>query len=374
MSVKGMKLYHFFMILAFIHVTDFTSVVMGHAMFSDVIRLCKRTTICLAISSCAPLIALSSIEYPVEKKKPTDADIRIVQMAFKDFDLKRLDASEKEFSISINKWKSLNRPRDEIVSLLKARAGVFLDSKQFQKAIEDDNESLELMKTDGEKEDGTANYPEYPDAYVERALAKEGLADWQGALEDYNKAISLWGGAQSESFKPGAMTYVNPYVLTYRGNTLCRLGRYKDAIQDYEAASDFFNAARDVARYSDARANSALATYEAGDREAALKIMRDVIRKNPGSVDMHVAVATDSWSQGDYISALKEWRFACDEIDVGCKSYEDMNWVQNIRRWPPSMVENLKSFLERRIPDSIKGSPGQALAPSPYLSDTDTIQ
>lgn len=57
---------------------------------------------------------------------------------------------------------------------------MYLDSKQFEKAIVDDNESLELMKSDGEKADGTANYPEYPSVYVERALAKEGLADWDG--------------------------------------------------------------------------------------------------------------------------------------------------------------------------------------------------
>ena len=59
---------------------------------------------------------------------------------------------------------------------------MFLDSKQFAKAIIDDNESLDLMKSDGEKSDGTANYPEYPDTFVERALAKEGLADWNGYL------------------------------------------------------------------------------------------------------------------------------------------------------------------------------------------------
>lgn len=36
-----------------------------------------------------------------------------------------------------------------------------------------------------------------------------------------------------------------------------------------------------------------------------LQIMKDIIRKNPGYGDMHVALAADAWSNGDYITALK---------------------------------------------------------------------
>ena len=81
--------------------------------------------------------------------------------------------------------------------------------------------------------------------------------------------------------------------------------RYEEALSDYSAASDIFNALRDVPRYSDARANYALTLYELGRQEEAVKAMRDVVRKNPGYADMRVALAADSWSRGDYISALK---------------------------------------------------------------------
>lgn len=115
-----------------------------------------------------------------------------------------------------------------------------VDNKQFEMAIQDYDKALEMMKVDGENADGTAKYPEYPDTFVGRALAREGLADWEGALIDYNKAIDLWGGGRSEG--------VNPYVLTFRGNTLSRLSKYEDAIPDYEAASDIFNSMRDIDR------------------------------------------------------------------------------------------------------------------------------
>ena len=55
-------------------------------------------------------------------------------------------------------------------------------------------------------------------------------------MVDYDQAIKLWGGGRGEG--------VNPYVLTFRGNTLTRLNRYADAIVDYEAASNRFNEMR----------------------------------------------------------------------------------------------------------------------------------
>jgi hypothetical protein len=33
--------------------------------------------------------------------------------------------------------------------------------------------------------------------------------------------------------------------------------------------------------------------------------MKDVLRKSPGYADMHVALAADAWSTGNYITALK---------------------------------------------------------------------
>jgi hypothetical protein len=91
-----------------------------------------------------------------------------------------------------------------------------------------------MMATDGETPEGLARYYEYPDCFVGRGLAKEGLADWKGALADYNKAITLWGGnAVSIENDNGEVPKIpkpttnlldiNPYVLTFRGNVLSQL-------------------------------------------------------------------------------------------------------------------------------------------------------
>jgi tetratricopeptide (TPR) repeat protein len=306
-------------------------------------------------------ITTSPIPAIAEPSNPSKEDIILIQQAYSDFDARKLDLADDEFSRGLAIWRKLDRPRDEIVSLLKARGSVRLDGKDFNNAMADYDEALKLMSSDGEQEDGTARYPEYPDTYVNRALVKEGLADWQGALSDYDKAVSLWGGNKANT---GPGIGVNPFVLTFRGNTLMKLNRYDAAIRDYEAAADKFSADRNIARYSDARANQALALYQTGRRNEAVKYMKDVIRKTPGYADMHVALAADSWSRGDYISALKEWNFACNEISVGCSAYSDTEWLATVRRWPPVMVENLGKFLKRELPEIVKGSPGGVLAPS----------
>lgn len=296
-----------------------------------------------------------TMEDPPDALTPTDKDNQMVQMAFKDFDSRRLDAADKEFGLSIKKWKELNRPRDEIVSLLKGRANARLDNKDFKGSVADNNEALELMKVDGRKADGTtATYPEYPDTYVSRALAYEGLSDWSSALKDYDTAIGLWGGGRGEN--------INPFVLTYRGNVLARLDKLNEAVLDYTASANSFNSMGEIARYSDAKANLALTLYQLGNTQEAVKNMKDVIRKNPGYADMHVALAANAWGEGNYIEALKEWKFTCNEISVGCDAYKDIGWLTTVRRWPPSLIEKFQQFLNREIPEKLKGS--GALAPS----------
>ena len=123
------------------------------------------------------------------------------------------------------------------------------------------------MSVDGEKEDGTGRYPEYVDTFVQRGLVYEGLAEWNLALKDYNKAIELWGGGRESN--------VNPYVLVFRGNVLNRLNNWSDAVKDYNAASSLFLQQKDISGYSDARANEALALYQIGDIDNSVKAMND---------------------------------------------------------------------------------------------------
>ena len=79
---------------------------------------------------------------------------------------------------------------------------------------------------------------------------------------------------------------------------------------------------------------------------------------------MHVSLAADSWSNGNYIKALSEWRFACNEISSGCEKYKDTDWLIRIRRWPPTLVKKLLQFQMRELPTSLTDLTQERLAPS----------
>jgi tetratricopeptide (TPR) repeat protein len=288
----------------------------------------------------APFAINNYLASNADEQTPSDADNNLVRMAFADFDAKRFDSAEKEFSMALKRWEELKRPRDERVSILKGRANVLIDNKKFDQAIDDLNKAIILMD-DGEKVDGTARYPEFPDTFVNRGLAKEGLSQWEGAISDYTKAINLWGGGRGKG--------INPFVLTFKGNALSKLGRYEEALAEYSAASDLFLQERDVERFADARANYALALYGLDRRDEAVKEMKLVLRKFSGSSDMHVALAADEWDRGEYIAAIKNFNTACDGISSGCEKYKDREWVSVVRRWPPNLVAKLEVFLDKKV-------------------------
>ena len=78
--------------------------------------------------------------------------------------------------------------------------------QEFEGALEDYNKAIELNFNDA-------------GAYYNRGLAKDNLGDHKGAIEDYNKAIEF------DSNDAGA--YYN------RGNAKDNLGDHKGAIKDY---------------------------------------------------------------------------------------------------------------------------------------------
>jgi len=177
---------------------------------------------------------------------------------------------------------------------------------------------------------------------VQRGLAREGLRDWQGALSDYDRAVSLWGGSGDG---------VNPFALSYRGRARAELRDYEGALDDFRAASSIFARVDKNDNQAAARAQEAVTLYGLERREEAVRIARQVVTRTPGFTDLHVLLAADAWDRGDKAKALSEWDFACETISTGCKKYKDVDgWLTEVRRWPPVLVEAQRSFLERRPP------------------------
>jgi tetratricopeptide (TPR) repeat protein len=246
---------------------------------------------------------------PASAAAPSPQQTQVIKDAIAAFDSKQLSKAEALFSQGIETWESLNRPRDEMAELYKMRANARVDLKRFGEAKVDYDKVIGMMDSDGEKADGTARYLEYPDAFVQRGLCQEGLGNWDAAVEDYTRAIGLWGGGRGEG--------INPFVLTFRANALARTGKYEPALVDYQAAEILFLKMRDGERALDTRANQALALYATGRTKDAIKMMENIVKKRQGYTDMHVALAAVSWGQGDRDRAESEWEFACDKIQTG---------------------------------------------------------
>ena len=223
------------------------------------------------------------------------------------------------------------------------RAQVLVDLKQFQAAIEDFDAAEGLYDKDYKSLGLLSN----------RALAREGLSDWTGAVRDYTECINL-------SREIGG---VPPYVLNSRGNALSSLGRYDEALGDYEEAAKTFQVMKNLSGAIYARSNAALTLAELGRDEEAMREMEAVARRAAGSIDMRAALAAMHWSRGEEDEAERDWNWACEKINSGvlteggpaldgCALYRDSDWLGRIRRWPPSMVSKMDDFIRLRKPSN----------------------
>jgi tetratricopeptide (TPR) repeat protein len=166
--------------------------------------------------------------------------------------------------------------------------------------------------------------PEVPDPYTNRGTAKEGLKDWAGAIADYNKALEL--------------APKDPVAYNNRGNAQGGAG-------DWEAAkADFSQAAQLSPGFSMPNLNYAMAQFQLGDRENALRQMRSLVRRYPTAADPRAALTAMLWDKGLRGEAESNW-VAVAGLD---KRYQDLDWLANIRRWPPTMVTAMAKFLQLR--------------------------
>eukprot|EP00897_Mesotaenium_endlicherianum_P008910 jgi/Mesen1/8047/ME000043S07428 len=205
---------------------------------------------------------------------------------------------------------------DQIVALdpqraewLEARGQVEVDAKRFDEALADFNE---VLRRD------PRNYR----AYSSRALAHEGLADWQAAVSDYSTALRMGRDATGAD---------EPYVMNSRGNALASLGRYREALQDYDRSVRAFQRAKELDAAIYASSNAALLRIQLGEEEEGRR---------------ELAAGKQQLAEG-------EWNFACENINPGqvfdgCAKYRDQDWLLRIRRWPPVMAQRMDDFLRLR--------------------------
>lgn len=254
---------------------------------------------------------------------------------------------EREFQEAERALNELLDMSPNNVAYLEMRATTHVDKKDFEKALSDYDALLGLLR---EREGDSLNTARL---LAGKALAFEGLYRFREAADAYEQSIQI---AKNCGSPP------DPYVENSLGNCYASLGKWKDARVQYLSSARGFQ----TSRVSNGRAggmqrrldgsifafsNAALMAVQLGDDDAALSEMKAIARRAPGSADMRAALAAMYWARGNTIGAESEWEFACNSISVGCAKYEDMDWLERVRRWPPRMIDYMKDFLALKSPE-----------------------
>ena len=192
-------------------------------------------------------------------------------------------------------------------------------------------------------------------AHGNRGNVRARLGRFEEALADYDESIRL------------APWAVDP-VLN-KGATLETLRRYDEAEGCYRAilavqpkdpaawnnlgnvqlmrgewrdAVDSFSEAVDLApQFSFVRCNLAIAYYEGGEGDSASeRILTNLLRRYPEFQDARAALAMMQWAGGQRAEAEDSWTRVEDA------RYRSLEWLEGERRWPPRLLEAARSFLD----------------------------
>ncbi|BAZ43008.1 TPR repeat-containing protein [Chondrocystis sp. NIES-4102] len=217
-------------------------------------------------------------------------------------------AQQGDFARSESYWTELVTQFPDNPAAWSNRGNVRIGQYKLTEAIADFNRSIEIA-------------PEYPDAYLNRGIAYEGKKLWDEAIADYNQVL--------------AITPDDPVALNNRGNAEAGQQKWEIALEDYQQAANI------SPNFPIARGNASLIMYQLGNHSEAIRTMRNLVRKYPMYADMRAALAAALWVSNQQGEAESNWVAA-----VGLDNrYQDLDWIKNIRRWPPSMVEALERFL-----------------------------
>ena len=217
-------------------------------------------------------------------------------------------AERGDFARAETYWTSLVEKFPDNPSAWSNRGNVRIGQYKLTEAIADFDRSIEIA-------------PKYPDAYLNRGIAYEGKRLWDKAILDYDRVL--------------AISPQDTVALNNRGNAKAGQQNWLEALEDYQQAAII------APNFAMARGNASLIQYQIGDHSEAIRNMRNLVRKYPMYSDMRAALTAALWVEGQQGEAESNWVAA-----VGLDNrYQDLDWIINIRRWPPSMVQALERFL-----------------------------
>jgi len=217
-------------------------------------------------------------------------------------------SSEGEFNNALDKWNDYLKIYPDDPAALSNRGNVKLVVGDPKGAIIDQNMAIKLDPTE-------------LDPYINRGIANESLGLWLSAKDDYLYVISK----DKENF-----------------SALYNLANVEGSLDNWEKARNLFcKAAQYNPGFAMARSSEALANYQLGNVEDSEEELRKLIRRYPTFADARAALTALQWSRGKSGEAESNW-IAAVELD---SRYAQEDWLLEVRRWPPTPVEDLMKFI-----------------------------
>ncbi|MDR3668666.1 MAG: tetratricopeptide repeat protein [Ignavibacteriaceae bacterium] len=185
------------------------------------------------------------------------------------------------------------------------------DTQDYQGAIEEYNKALEIE-------------PKYVRAYVSLGLTKDKLSDYRGAIQEYNNAIELnpklaevyagrgavktqlndYSGAIQDYSK--AVEIKPSYVEAYYSR-----GVIKNLLKDYQGAIQDYNKAIEMnAKYAEAYLGRSIAKNNISNYQEAIIDNNKAIEINPNYAIAYYNRGVDKYKHGDKSGACLDWNKA----------------------------------------------------------------
>ena len=132
--------------------------------------------------------------------------------------------------------------------------------------------------------------------------------------------------------------YVYSYIKTYV-HTNTGLLRWEDALKDYSYASKL------DPKFVAPQLGRSLVLYELGRPQESIAYFKQLTIKYPYFADGLTALAVMMWGEGETKDVMDLWETGIEQDS----RYIDIEWVRDIRRWPPSLVKTLQDFKNSEL-------------------------
>mmetsp|Transcript_27663 Transcript_27663/g.46443 ORF Transcript_27663/g.46443 Transcript_27663/m.46443 type:complete len:325 (+) Transcript_27663:133-1107(+) len=238
-------------------------------------------------------------------------------------------------------------PQEELLTAF-SRGNSYTVSGEFDKALREFNRAVDVA-------------PNSPDVLLARGIVYEKLLKWDSAIDDYRTANKL---IKSRPFGKDDATAISNIANAETG-----LLQWEDALRDFAYASKLrpndFEApriGRALVLYQLDRKPESMTYFqelsekypEFPDAQAALAVMlyttsvEDATAPSGASgIDTSTSAAGGGGGGGGVNTADERFGEAKSHWEAALKvdaRYNDVSWVEDIRRWPPKLVADLKRF------------------------------